>query len=168
MPVVFETKRLRVLVGENCPEHLKLFESLWSDPRVMRNVGFAKGMKVDLEQLKGRLDKRITRGSLGLLNRLLLVQSKSSSALMGECWLGQPGEDGVSETDVKLLPAFWGHGYGVEIKRGLLEFLFTETDCQKVKATPNKDNAGSIKMQESVGAVRVGSNRWEPPRGIQK
>ena len=61
----------------------------------------------------------------------------------------------MAETDVKLLPDFWGHKYGVEIKRALVSHLFTHTDCIAVEATPNVENIASIKMQEAVGGVRI-------------
>ena len=38
--------------------------------------------------------------------------------------LETPDEEGLSTTDVKLLPEFWGNKYGVEIKRALLDYLF--------------------------------------------
>ncbi|RKX23729.1 MAG: hypothetical protein DRP45_09800, partial [Candidatus Zixiibacteriota bacterium] len=77
--------------------------------------------------------------------------------------LGLPNNEGISETDVKLLPQFWGKSYGSEIKRGLVNYLFTHTNCKGIKATPNKLNIASQKMQESVGAKRVGESIFSFP-----
>jgi RimJ/RimL family protein N-acetyltransferase len=74
-----------------------------------------------------------------------------------------PDEEGVSRTDVKLLPAYWGHKYGVEIKQALVDYLFLHTDCAAVEGTPNVANIASIKMQEAVGAVRVGEDTFHFP-----
>jgi RimJ/RimL family protein N-acetyltransferase len=70
-----------------------------------------------------------------------------------------PNAAGIAETDVKLLPAYWGHKYGVEIKRGLLNYLFSYTECSCVQATPNIHNIASIKMQEAVGGIRAGTGK---------
>jgi RimJ/RimL family protein N-acetyltransferase len=64
---------------------------------------------------------------------------------------------------VKLLPAYWGNKYGVEIKQALLDYLFTNTSCSAVEATPNVENSASIKMQEAVGGVRVGEDTFQVP-----
>ena len=68
--------------------------------------------------------------------------------------MGRPDDKGNSTTNVKLLTEFWGHKYGVEIKRALLDYLFTHTACTAVEASPNVNNIASIKMQEAVGGVR--------------
>ncbi|MFC1706540.1 GNAT family N-acetyltransferase, partial [Planctomycetota bacterium] len=93
----------------------------------------------------------------------LLVILKETSEPIGECKLGRPGEDGISETDVKLLPEFWGRGFGTEVKQGLVDYLFTHTSCQAVKATPNKLNRASQKMQEAVGGKKVGEEHYRFP-----
>jgi len=92
-----------------------------------------------------------------------VVVLKATGQRIGECKLGHVKEDGIAETDVKLLPDFWGHKYGVEIKRGLVDYLFTHTDCAIVQATPNAKNIASIKMQEAVGGVRVDEYHYEFP-----
>ena len=55
----------------------------------------------------------------------------------------------------------------MEIKRALLDYLFTHTDCTAVEATPNIQNQASIKMQQAVGGVCVGSGVFEFPETMQ-
>ena len=74
-----------------------------------------------------------------------------------------PDEAGISRTDVKLCPEFWGHKYGVEINQALVNYLFSHTDCKAVEGTPNVNNIASIKMQEAVGAIRVGEETYHFP-----
>lgn len=69
---------------------------------------------------------------------------------------------------MKLLPAFWGQRYGVEVKQGLLDYLFTHTDCEAVEATPNVANLASIKMQEAVGGVRIDEAIFHFPEAMQR
>jgi len=147
---IFETERLVVrAAGE---EDVDLFYALWTDPQAMRNVGFPKGLPVTRDGLR----ETLSRQGRSEFDRLLVVQLKAAGQPIGECKLSSPDRNGVAEPDVKLLREFWGHRYGVETWRGLLDYQFKHTDCSVVQATPNVDNTASIKMQEAVGAVRTG------------
>jgi len=73
-------------------------------------------------------------------DRTLIVIDKESNTPIGECKLGLLGEEGVAHTDVKLLPALWGKGFGLEIKQGLVDYLFTHTSCKAIQASPNRSN----------------------------
>ena len=92
---------------------------------------------------------------------------KESNAPIGECKLGLPNEEGVAHTDVKLLPAFWGKGFGVEIKQGLVDYLFTHTSCNSIEASPNRSNIASQKMQEKVGAKRIREGTYHFPEHMR-
>jgi RimJ/RimL family protein N-acetyltransferase len=54
----------------------------------------------------------------------------------------------------------------VEIKQALVDYLFTHTTCLAVEGTPNVANVASIKMQEAVGAVRVGEETHRFPESM--
>jgi RimJ/RimL family protein N-acetyltransferase len=49
----------------------------------------------------------------------------------------------------------------------LVVYLFAHTDCVAVQATPNVGNVASIRMQESVGGVRVGEQVYEFPESMR-
>ena len=155
--LVFETERLCVFVATE--GDVELFYALWTDPRVMRNVGFPQGLPIAremiLDQLKGQAGR--------VFDPRLLAQLHESGDPIGECKLGWPNDMGISSTDVKLLPTYWGNKYGVEIKQALVDYLFTHTDCSAVEATPNVENKASIKMQEAVGGVCVGEATFQVP-----
>lgn len=159
--MVFETARLRVRFAR--PQDAEFLHRLWSEPRVMANVGFPRGLPIRLAEVRDLLARDQERETP--FDRRLLVVHKTSAERLGECKLGSPDAEGVCETDVKLLPEHWGHKYGQEVKQGLVDYLFTHTDCRVVQATPNKNNAASIKMQEAVGGVRVGEKVWKAPEG---
>jgi RimJ/RimL family protein N-acetyltransferase len=156
--VIFTTERLAVRLA--VPDDVDLYLRLWTDPRVMTNVGYPQGLRVTRETIL----ERLRSSGESEFDRLLVVDLITTRLAIGECKLGQPNAEGVATTDVKLLPDFWGHRYGVEVKRGLLNHLFTHTNCRSVEATPNVNNAASIKMQEAVGGVRlVESTHVFPP-----
>jgi RimJ/RimL family protein N-acetyltransferase len=159
--VVFETERLRVRIAGI--EDVELFYDLWTDPRVMANVGFPHGLPTTREEIETRLG----RSAESEFEQLLVVEIRDTGQPIGECGMHLPNEEGIAETDVKLLPSWWGHKYGVEINRGLLAHLFQYTDCVAVDATPNVSNIASIRMQEAVGGVRVGEDVYHFPEAMR-
>jgi ribosomal-protein-alanine N-acetyltransferase len=159
MEILFETQRLVIRRAGPGDQDIDFFLRLWNDPQVMRFVGFPYGLELSRAQVQAVLERPAQSG----LNGRLVAMRRSDGAIVGECKLGEPDSDGLSETDVKLLPEFWGQGYGTEIKRGLLRYLFTHTECKIVQATPNVLNQASIRMQEAVGGVRTGEGVFEFP-----
>jgi RimJ/RimL family protein N-acetyltransferase len=155
---VFTTDRLLIRTAE--PADTDVYYDLWTDPRVMANVGFPEGLRITRQEIRERLSKP-QDGEV--LDRLLVAEVEATGEVIGECMLHRPGDDGIASTDVKLLPRFQGMGYGTEIKRGLLDYLFTETDCIAVEASPNRDNTASVRMQEAVGGQFVREETYRFP-----
>lgn len=159
---VLETHRL--IVRTAAVEDVDLFVNLWTDPRVMKNVGFPDGLRVDRNQLIERLSKQ---GDCEF-EQLLVVVVKASGQAIGECKLSYPDEHGNAEPDIKLLPEFWGLQYGVEVWHALVAYQFAHTECSAVQATPNVDNIASIKMQESAGGMRIGEDVFTFPESMSE
>lgn len=155
--IVAETTRLLIRLAEL--EDAAFICSLWNDPRVMRFVGFPHGLGENEERLRANIAQR----GDSEFRQLLIVVLKESGQRIGQCKMELPDADGISETDVKLHPDFWGCHYGLEVKRALLDHLFTHTACRAVQASPNVANTASIKMQEAVGGVRVAEKVYEFP-----
>ena len=130
--IVFETKRL--VVRTATAADVDLFYDLWTNPQVMANVGFPQGLRIT----RGEIEERIRQQGAAEFEALLVVQLKTTGQVIGECRLHRPDTEGIAETDVKLLPAFWGNRFGVEVQRGLLAHTFTHTDCAAVQDTPNR------------------------------
>jgi len=159
--VIIETDRL--IVRKARERDAELYYALWTDPSVMQNVGFPRGLSVTTDSIRERLLNQPDSP----FDRLLVVCLKNSAESIGECSLHFPDENGIARTDVKLLPRYWGKGFGVEIKRGLLDYLFRNTDCSTVEASPNVDNTASIRMQEAVGGVRTGESIYHFPEEMK-
>jgi ribosomal-protein-alanine N-acetyltransferase len=147
--VIFETARL--VVRKATLDDVAHFYALWTNPQVMKHVGFPQGLRVTRTQVENMIREQ----GDGAFNGRLLIILKATGEKIGEAALHPPKEDGIAETDVKLLPQFWGNKYGVEVKQGLVDYLFTYTDCIVVQASPNVSNMASIKMQEAVGGICV-------------
>jgi len=155
--IVFETERL--IVRKATLDDVAHFYALWTNPQVMENVGFPKGLKVTHAQVENLIGEQ----GDGAYNGRLLITLKATGEKLGEAALHLPDENGIAETDVKLLPQFWGNKYGAEVKRGLVEYQFSHTDCKVVQASPSVNNIASIKMQEAVGGICVGEKVHEFP-----
>jgi RimJ/RimL family protein N-acetyltransferase len=158
---VFETVRLVIRAVSEADAGM--YYALWTNPRVMTNVGFPQGLRITLEEIATKIGEQ----SEIEFGRLLVVELKDTGEAIGECKLYLPDEEGIAKTDVKLLPQFWGNKFGVEVKRGLVDYLFRHTDCTAVQADPNVNNIASIKMQEAVGGVRVGEGVHEFPEKMR-
>ena len=149
---IFVTERLSVEAPQ--PSDVSFFISLWGNSRVMAHVGFPRGLVCDAVELARRIAENNEKGKV--FGRSLLVRLSGDGRPVGECFMSLPDEEGLSETDVKLLPEYWGRGYGTELKKGLLEYIFSRTRAGGVKATPNIENNASLRMQEKSGGIRLG------------
>ena len=154
----------RLLVRRATPDDVNLYWQLWTHPQVMQYVGFWQGMPITRDQILAKIRKD-DDGSL--FDCLLVVSLKSSGQSIGECKMARPDEAGMAITDIKLIPDYWRQGYGKELKQGLVDYLFANTDCVAVQGTPNVHNIASIKMQEAVGGVRVGEGTTEFPESMK-
>jgi len=159
--LVFETERL--IVRTATAEDVDLFYALWTNPQVMKNVGFPHGLRITRSELKERLSKQ----GRSEFEQLLVVELKATGQAIGECKLSDPDGEGIAEPDIKLLPGFWGQKYGVEAWSELVAYQFTHTDCDAVQTTPNVDNIASIKMQEAIGGVRIGEDVYQFPESMR-
>jgi ribosomal-protein-alanine N-acetyltransferase len=158
---VFETERLGVRIATG--EDVDLVYALWTDPRVMRHVGFPQGLRVTRQEV----EERLANQGPSPFEQVLVVELKATGEAVGACKVGSPDEDGVAEPDIKLLPEFWGRKYGVEGWRALVAYEFTHTDCEAVHGTPNVENVASIKMQEAAGGVRIDEGVCEFPESMR-
>jgi RimJ/RimL family protein N-acetyltransferase len=160
-PRLFETDRL--VIRPALPGDWELIYALWTDPQVMSFVGFPKGLCITPAELQ----ERLTQADSSALDALLVIELKASGTQIGQCHLSYPDADGIAEPDIKLLPAFWGHGYGQEVWRAMVDCQFTHTDCQMIQGTPNVANIASIKMQEAAGAICTGEGVFHFPESMQ-
>jgi len=159
--MIFETERLRI--RKAVVEDADFYVRLWSDPRVMVHVGFPNGLPATKERTSAQLGEQ---GETEF-DRLLVIELRETGQVIGEAKMHSPDKEGVSGPDVKLLPEFWGHKYGAEGWQGLVDYLFTHTDCTAVDGWPNVNNIASIKMQSAAGAVRIGEETYEFPEAMR-
>ncbi len=157
------TKRLTIVIPENNKTEIEFLFNLWTNPEIMTFVGFPDGLKTDYETIKQQLSQNYSSE----FDRVLLIKLSDSNQIIGECKLGFPDQNDIAHTDIKLSPEFWGQKYGVEIKEALLDYLFKHTKCDSVTATPNKLNKASIRMQKSVGGIKIKEELFKFPEHMK-
>lgn len=157
--MIFQTQNLIVRKSTDCTDDIDMYFELWNDPQVMTNVGYPKGLKIGRDKIQAI----IQRQNKTEYDKTLVVELKETGQPIGECKLGLPSDESISTTDVKLLPRFWGNRFGIEVKKGLIDYLFTNTDCKAIEASPNKNNIASQKMQEAVGGKKVDKGIYRFP-----
>ncbi|MBC8416567.1 MAG: GNAT family N-acetyltransferase [Candidatus Cloacimonetes bacterium] len=139
--MILQTKRVKVRKPDKID--IEMYFKLWNSPEVMQKVGFPQGLKISKE----KISEQIKNQDKTEYDKTLVVVEKSSDEAIGECKLGFPNKEGISITDIKLLPEFRGNDYGKEIKNALCLYLFSRTNCKIVEASPNVNNLASIRMQ---------------------
>ena len=159
-----QTKRLEIRITSATNENILFLYSLWTNPDVMKFVGYPQGLRISKKDIEKQLQKEYPDE----YNRTLLAFLKDSNIPIGECKLGSHDENLIANTDVKLLPEYQGKGFGSEIKRALIDYLFTNTKCDAIKGTPNKNNIASIKMQEAVGGKRIKESSYHFPENMKE
>jgi len=90
---------------------------LWTDGLVMRHVGFPNGLSVTREEIPEIIVRARSVREIGRGGYRLAVTDRHTGEFMGEAAVGRVEPDGTSRPDVKLLPRFWGQGYGTEVIR---------------------------------------------------
>ncbi|MBN1401245.1 MAG: GNAT family N-acetyltransferase [Anaerolineae bacterium] len=159
---ILQTERLSVRTAT--PADADFYHALWTDPRVMRYVGFPQGLPVAREELVARLSAQTD----DVFGQLAVVQLKGEhGVVIGECMLRRPDAQGVAGPDLKLRPAYWGQGYGREVWQALVDYHFVHTGCDAIETSPHVENARAIRLYESVGASRVGEELYEFPEAMR-
>jgi len=161
--MIFETTRLRIRAARPSDPDVTMFYRLWTDPKVMTFVGFPNGLRITEDEIR----RTIANEPVTPFDKKLVIVRKEDNQRIGECKLGFPNTDGNAHTDVKLFPEFWNKGYGTEVKKGLVDYLFIHTACRFVVASPNKNNIASQKMQEAVGGEPVEEGVYQFPEHMR-
>lgn len=65
----------------------------------------------------------------------------------------------IGEIYYKLIPEFWGKGYGTEVSRALIKFGFEVLKLHRVEAGVAIGNKASIRVLEKSGMLREGLHR---------
>lgn len=155
------------------PADLPSLVSIWTDGRVMRNVGFPDGLDFGLAKATEWLVDRYV--GVDFVHRgLNLAVTDEHGQVIGEAKIGraeglnQPGGApcawderescgvALSEPDCKLLPDFWGRGLGREIWQLMVDYTFANVAVDVIQVTPNVRNERALRLYTGLGFTPVG------------
>jgi RimJ/RimL family protein N-acetyltransferase len=72
---------------------------------------------------------------------------------------GPPPDSRAWQLGISLLPAARGHGYGAEVLRQVADYLFANTDANRVEGSTDIENVASQRALEKARFTREGVNR---------
>jgi len=157
--VVIKTQHL--LIHPMTQQHLKFLLKLWNDPEIMRYAGFAKNWNyAQICKWFEKYKKNITK--YGNTEIHFIVKLKKEGRI-GESGLGRlrsgwscpnykaPKNKLALMTDVKLIKPYWNKGYGTEVMKTIVQYVFSETEADILLVPPHKENIPAIKVYEKTG-----------------
>jgi len=151
---IFETPRLlvRVLTLEDEPS----FHEMESNPEVMKYTG---SEPKDRETNRKELDDLISRYSEAANNFYIWAITTQKNTFVGTvAFIKNTHEEW--EIGYRLLESHWGKGYGTEITKGLLDFVFDNHKAEEVVAYVNKENKASAAILMKFMTLK--SEFWNP------
>lgn len=153
-----ETKRLllKFLTPDDFPDLLKLR----TNPEVMCYIGDGN------IQTQSEVERFITlaisyqqRYDWGFCS----VFEKNSDQFIGQAGLFHLGFDETQnefEIAYRLLPEYWGNGYGTELAKALVNWGFTHLEVKKLVAVTHPDNIASQQVLKKTGFMPVDKMLW--------
>jgi GrpB-like predicted nucleotidyltransferase (UPF0157 family)/GNAT superfamily N-acetyltransferase len=159
MPLFLETKRL-VLKKPKLSDVDDLL-LLRSDSEVMKYIG-RDGLIQTKEEVERFLNMAIPyqeENGFGFCS----VFEKGSGAFVGQAGLFHLGfDEAQSEIEIayRLLPKFWGKGYGTELVRALIQWGFDHLAVDKLIAIVHPENNRSRHILDKVGMMHTGEAEY--------
>jgi ribosomal-protein-alanine N-acetyltransferase len=159
-----ETERL--VIRDHLPGDLEGLFRLLSDPRVMHflpdlQVAGLDGARANLATAldeAGREDRR---------KYFFAILEKAGGAYVGEIGftvLAGTAPDRVVELGYFILERFWGQGLVTEAARRVARFAFEACGVGRIEIGCCRSNAGSERVMQKLGAVKVRDDLGEAPR----
>ena len=144
--MIFETEHLMIRRATPAMRDVEFFMRLWNDQQI---VGLQEPDYI-LDKLNGNMSGRVW-------NKKLIVILKEENVAIGECMMGEIGDEGTSDFDLKLLPEYRDKGYAIEVMPEIINFLFSHSDSVAVVGMSN-----SSKTEDVPGmSERISRNDWE-------
>lgn len=156
--VFLETNRL--LLKFPTQDDLPALLKLRMDPKVMRYIGNG-GIQTPAE-VEEFINLSITyQREYGL--GFCLVFEKTTEQFIGQAGLFHLCFDKTQkefEIAYRLLPDYWGKGYGTELAKALVHWGFTHLKVEKLVAVTHPDNVASQQLLKNANFMPVGKMLW--------
>ncbi len=161
-PVPLPLTTARLLVREFVKSDVPLLRALGADPRV-REFAPVESRALAAAERAGRPQRGPRR------SWELAVVVRRTGKLIGACdlALAAPGQ---ADIGYMLAPRHWGHGYGTELARALVDFGLGDLGLRRLSAIVAIENERSRRVLEKAGLrwegllrrhVRAGGRSWD-------
>src|SRR5690348_10010385 len=146
----------RVVLRRHVPDNLVAFQRWYSDPEVVRLTRYQDG-----PMRRDEIDRFFAARALGTDSLAMAIHVRETNRLIGTCALSQLDSDNgsalfhitIGEKDA------WGHGYGTEATRLMIDHAFRGLGLHRVALTVFAFNDRAIRSYQSVGFVLEGRAR---------
>lgn len=131
----------------------------WSDGKVMAHAGFPNGVHTDANKLMDKIKNETD------FSRRLIIEIDSKR--IGEMSYGI--EDGVAEIGIKICDfSYQEKGYGTEVLKMLIKYLFNEMKVEKIILDTNLNNTRAQHVYEKIGfrKIAIRTNSWKNQLGV--
>jgi RimJ/RimL family protein N-acetyltransferase len=145
-----------VVLRRHVPDNVRAFQRWYADPDVVRLTRYQDG-----PMRRDEIDRFFAARALGADSLSMAIHVRETDRLIGTCALSQLDPDNgsalfhitIGEKDA------WGHGYGTEATRLMIDHAFVELGLHRVALTVFAFNERAVRSYRSVGFVVEGRAR---------
>jgi RimJ/RimL family protein N-acetyltransferase len=146
----------QIVLRRHVPANLRAFQRWYADPDVVRLTRYQ-----DSPMRPDEIERFFAARALGADSLAMAIHVRATDLLIGTCALSQLDADNgsalfhitIGEKDA------WGHGFGTEATRLMIDHAFGELGLHRVALTVFSFNERAIRSYRSVGFVVEGRAR---------
>jgi RimJ/RimL family protein N-acetyltransferase len=145
-----------IVLRKHVPENVEAFQRWYSDPDVARLARYQ-----DAPMRSDEIDRFFQLRALGHESLTMAIHERNSGRLIGSCAFSQvDGENGSAMYHITIGEKdAWGHGYGTEATRLMLDHAFGTLGLHRVALTVFEFNERALRAYRRCGFVVEGRAR---------
>jgi len=153
-----------VVLRRHVPENVVAFQRWYADPEVARLARYQ-----DAPMRADEIDRFFQARALGPESLTMAIHERETGRLVGSCAFSQlDGENGSAMYHITIGEKDrWGHGYGTEATRLMLDHAFGTLGLHRIGLTVFEFNERAIRAYERCGFLvegRVRESIWRDGR----